>query len=1414
MYSWQLVGAERAPPDPVVVMERIDETLAGEGIALIADIAGFTPLTELLMRNLSPAEGAEELPRALNSVFTPLIGAIHAYGGEVHKFGGDALICWFPRPRRGTRTALLRRALAAAQAMQALMRTHGTVHTRVGDVTLSMKIGAAYGPALRVRLGDVTHGYEDVLGGATLDRMAAAEHLAQPGEVLLDPAGLPNPATLATVLERRAECLVVGDLLTPPRRIAGPDLPAADAAALRELRAFTPLKTSDDLIIRRLTTAELKPVVSMFVQFTGLNYEAGPAAEAQLGVYFSLAQRAAARYGGRVNRLLTGDKGSVLHLIFGAPQALEDLEVRAAHCALEVRDVAAQLPFISAQRIGMAVGRAFAGLVGAPERHDYTVMGATINLSARLMQAAQPGQIVLDPELGARLDAVMRLTSLGPAQLKGIATPVELLALTGERAAQPAHVPAQAVLGRDNELALLRAQLERLQAGAGGTVVLLGDLGIGKSHVLAALRASTAVRWLTARPQLYGERSGTTLAADLCRAALDLGAGASFADLEAASRRVLGERAGPAAAPFLARLIGVPLEERQARELATLAGESLRWRLRELVRELILAVAARGPLVLALDDLQWAAAADLDLLPAQLPDTAPILWFLAARPDPACSAWPWLEAARAHGAIWLELASLPAAAAVGLIRVHAPGLTLEVAERLAERSGGNPLFLVELARAAALAGLDAALPDTIQGLLLAQIDRLPSELRTTLQRGAVLGQSIDTRLLGALEAEADVTARLDALLGAGFLLGDGSGYTFRHSLLRESAYDALLFADRRHWHGRAAAALERLYPTEIAERAAELALHYERAEQLLSAARYYAMAADAARLLDANETAETGYRRVLALLDHESADTVDLRGRTLLKLAQVRMNAGDYVAAQNFYDQAFTLLEQVERKTTARRRRPPVFRMGVDEPETLDPGLVETNAGHELVVNTFEGLVELDDALNVIPAAAHRWRIEDEGRRYIFELREGLTWSDGATLTAHDFVAAWRRNLDPETGAEMADRLYVVRGATAYAANPDQYDTLGIQARDERTLIVELIEPTGYFLALLATPIAFPQPFHCLQRYGSAWAAPEHLVCNGPFLVQRWQPGQMLTLRKNPHYRTTERIALDRVELRFLTAADDWAQCDALDFVRLADRVALDGDSEGKLITLNYLTTYFLGFACTRQPMDNPLLRRALAACVDREGLVHDIWGGVQLAANGGIIPPGLPGHSPDLALPFDPEAGRVALATLGPVRRLTLAAPVGFGNTPFVLQRSWQEQLGVDIKVESDLSNDAYIAGLADDAYDIVLFGWEAEYPDPDNFLRSLFAGTSPSNYFGWHNAQFDALVHRAASAADTHERMALYHQAEQVLIIQEAAAIPLYYGRMYGLLRSPFVLGDDARLSRSGQLLLSRVRLTTERR
>ncbi len=166
---------------------------------------------------LSPARGAEELTRALNSVFAPLIAELHAYGGSVVKFGGDALIIWFPRAARARRASVLRRASAAALAMQAAIARHGRVQTDAGAFTLSMKLGLAYGPVLRTRLGDPARGFEDVIGGRTLDRMAEAEHHASPGELLVDPEGLPELAALAELGELRDGFVVVRGL----RRLCG-----------------------------------------------------------------------------------------------------------------------------------------------------------------------------------------------------------------------------------------------------------------------------------------------------------------------------------------------------------------------------------------------------------------------------------------------------------------------------------------------------------------------------------------------------------------------------------------------------------------------------------------------------------------------------------------------------------------------------------------------------------------------------------------------------------------------------------------------------------------------------------------------------------------------------------------------------------------------------------------------------------------------------------------------------------------------------------------------------------------------------------------------------------------------------------------------------------------------------------------
>ena len=1422
--------------------------LAREGAALIADIAGFTPLTEALARALSPARGAEELTRALNSVFAPLIAELHAYGGSVVKFGGDALIIWFPRARRARRASVLRHAIAAALAMQAAIVRHGRVQTDAGAFTLSMKLGLAYGPVLRTRLGDPARGFEDVIGGRTLDRMAEAEHHASPGELLVDPEGLPELAALAELGELRDGFVVVRGLRGAVRRgpAGAPAWPALAAGASEALRPYLPAEVFAALRDGRAQPAELRPVVSIFVQFTGISYEAGAVAEAQLASYFAAAQRAAARYGGRVNRLITGDKGSVLHLIFGAPQALEDLERRAALCALELRRAAAALPFITAQRVGMTVGRAFAGPVGAAARRDYTVMGEAINRSARLMQRAEPGQLVVDALLAARLAGAFALAPLGAAQLKGVAEPVELFSLLAETTATAR--PAPPPVGREAELAQLRARLERLRAGAGGAAVLIGQLGLGKSHLLAALRAeaSAGLAWASASAASYGPRVSGALVAGALRELLGLPGEpeAAAATLGPALAALLGARQGAEALPYLARLLGLPLAERAARALESLGGEGLRWRLTGLVRELVEAAAARGPVVLALDDVQWADPTSLDLLDALLPVAAarPLLLLLAARPGAEGRAAALLARLAAAGAAPLVLEPLGDAAATALVARHAPALAEGELAQLVGRGGGNPLFLVELARTAAAGAPLDELPDTVQGLVLAQLDRLPPAEREALQAAAVLGSDFSAKLVEAVlepttndrrpttddrrasvrlsaighRLSAIATDHLPALEEAGFLERQGGaaggGYSFRHGLIRESAYAALLHARRRELHGVAASALERLYPTRLADLAGTLALHHEGAGELLLAARSYGQAADGARLLYANEEADAGYQKALALLDAAATPDDDLRARTHLKLAQVRMNAGDYTAAQELYDVAFELLERVEaqRPTQQRRhRKAQVFRMGADEPETLDPALLSTTAAEAVVCNLFEGLVEFDADLNIVPAVARRWQVEDHGRRYVFSIRSDLRWSDGAPLTAHDFVFAWQRTLQADTDAPMAQQLFVVQGAAAFHSG-QAGPALGIRALDALTFVVDLEQACAYFLPLLTIPAAYPQPAHMVARLGKHWSRAEHLVGNGPYSVARWSKGAWLELRPNPMYGGAGHPLLRHVQLVFGPPQDDWTRRSELDWCRVVDREEVLVEQSQQTLTLQYLTTYFLAFGCATAPFQDVGLRGLFAASLDREALVHEVWSGVPQAALGGMIPPGVLGHTAALTPTANtPQAASWPEGYGTPAHPIRLGATQGFGQLPAFLQAAWQSALKLTVEVVEDVPVEELLQGLRDGFYHLAVLGWELSIPDPDQVLRALYHSLSPVNYFGWANHAFDRMLEQAAQTNDRPLRMALYHQADRLLVEQEIVAVPLYYWRAFSLLSSAYEVGEAVRVIRGGKLKLKQLRL-----
>ncbi|MFO7538224.1 MAG: ABC transporter substrate-binding protein [Chloroflexota bacterium] len=1410
--------------------DRVNQLLAAaqplplEGVALIADISGFTPLTEALARGLRPDQGAEELTRALDSLFIPLIQEVHNYRGSVIKFGGDALIVWFGRYPRQRTTTVIRRALTAALKMQRVIKRHGRIATPIGPVVLQMKVGLAHGHVHRFSLGLDEFGYEDAIAGATLDRMAAAEHQARPGEIMLDRATYDLLAADLTIQEWRGEFGLVGRLRPLARPQPWPPLIFAEAEAATaydRLAAYVPAPILERLNAGQRTVGELKNVVSLFVQFHGLDYDRDPHIQPRLQTYFNLAQRIVGRYDGRLNRLITGDKGSLLHVVFGAPLSVEQQEERAVRCALDLRAECGSLSFISGQRIGLTMGRVYAGPVGSPVRHDFTTMGDAINLSARLMQTAVDNQILLDTAVREQLPPGFDLTDLGQIRVKGKSNPIQIFAVQAATtlSRHPRLVQLQPIFGRETALETLRHAWQRLswqQAEAGSIVTLEGDVGLGKTLLLDTLYHEVEVvqswqgRWLGGQSLAYGETLSGYLFIDLLRSLLDLPGQATPADTAVSLRQLIDDLFGPAAAtrivPYLAYFMGLPLRPEEESRLAGLTGESVRWHIFTLITDLFERLSQRTPLVVALDDLQWADPTSLQLVQTLLPLTQsnPILLLLAHRPSDAAKIRRLYEQlAPLTGSHFLRLGPLSPASMRQLLDHYAPNLPDHLCQAIAERAGGNPLFLVETTRTLAAQGWLAAdtnwsqvqmdvldLPNSVQGLLLAQLDRLAAEARHTLQLAAVIGKEFLATVLAALrQAERDWEAQLARLTEQEFILPLArqreDAYTFRHVLIQETAYHSLLYERRRAYHRQVAAALEALFPAQVGEQAGLLAHHYERAEAIDTAVLYWQQAADQARLLFASEEAEALYRRVLNLLEQMAdSDTAVIRqkAQTYLKLAQNRANQLDFTAAQEYYQAAFALLPQIEAPQDTAVADGYTFRWGVPTEHThnRDPAKFRSGENSQLLQNLFSGLVELDNEWNVWPALAERWTVADSGTEYHFYLRPDLRWQDGTPLTAADFVRGWRHLLDPATAAPNAYQFHLIQGAEAFHQG-EQTDPaeIGVTAVSDHILRVRLIQPSTHFLYLLASPIASPR---------AAPSTDDYLIGNGAY---QWdeEAADELALVGNPHFYRGQNRAVPRVQL-----VDTGPSCKAYEQERID---WCRQDEGGDQVTGDYIVqdlfSFVLAFACHTPPFAARAARQALAHTLDKRALVNEVWGGVQRPALGGIVPPGIAGHTPELSLSFDPARARQLLTEAGytaanPCPPLTLAALEGFRTTPDFLQASWAEQLGVTVKVERDVPVTEALGGLKEGRVHIVLLGIGLSYPDPNNILHGLGHSESPFTIPGWQSARFDSLLDEARQTTDYRQQLAAYHEADRLLVQSETVLVPLYYLQAYGRLRPPF--------------------------
>jgi len=462
------------------------------------------------------------------------------------------------------------------------------------------------------------------------------------------------------------------------------------------------------------------------------------------------------------------------------------------------------------------------------------------------------------------------------------------------------------------------------------------------------------------------------------------------------------------------------------------------------------------------------------------------------------------------------------------------------------------------------------------------------------------------------------------------------------------------------------------------------------------------------------------------------------------------------------------------------------------EPATVDSAGNADFWSAWLASQIFEGLLHYAPESNVGLGLAQSWEISEDGTSYIFHLRTDRTWSDGRSVTAHDFVFSWLRAMR----GVFSHIFHDIRGARRYAEGAtDDADSVGVRALDDYTLEVVLEGPRAYFPFIVAHSAALPHPRWVIEKFGEEWTAPDHLVGNGAYLFAQWDPGSHGRLVANPHYTGPRRGNVGQIRFIFKNANDPmlYERGDADIQMLFAPDEERATRLRGALHVEPPVDSMYLFFRCDQPPFDDRRLRLAFAHATDRQALARA--GSVHaVPAEGGVVPPPIPGHSPHIGVPFDPEQARRLIAEAGyPNGRglgpFTMTIPEGVKLASLIPFQAWYEILGVRVTVNPVPVAD-HFHGLQAAPTPIGFSGWAPDYPDPDAYLRLVFHSTSINNVGRWRSARFDALIEEAQAATDQRRRMALYHEADRLLVAEEVAIIPLRYNRIMWLV-APRVKG-----------------------
>ncbi len=481
-------------------------------------------------------------------------------------------------------------------------------------------------------------------------------------------------------------------------------------------------------------------------------------------------------------------------------------------------------------------------------------------------------------------------------------------------------------------------------------------------------------------------------------------------------------------------------------------------------------------------------------------------------------------------------------------------------------------------------------------------------------------------------------------------------------------------------------------------------------------------------------------------------------------------------------------------KPVIKPKKKPILRMNViREPSTLDPRKGSEFIGSTLHFFLFEGLTRLNADYSVTPAQAKSIEISDDRRTYTFHLRNTF-WSDGTAVTATDFEKAWKKILTPDFPAANAPLLYPIKNAQEAKKGVISLDKVGIHSIDDKTLVVELKDPTPYFLELISFCVFFPIK-HTLDVADPNWMneAGKNYISNGPFKLASWKHNDEIVVEKNPYYWEKQFISLEKIQISMVKDENTVLQMfenDELDILGTAispipNDVVLKYQQQRLLKTYPSAATTAISFNVAQFPFTSKHLRKAFAYTIDRQEIVDNITQlGEEVATQ--IIPSCLK-KSPALAYFKDNDLRKGKKHFLRALHELgisqeefpTITYYYSYSDLNHklaqILQQQWAKNLGVKVELQH-CEHKVFLDKLGSRNFELAQTFWFAQYPDPMSILERYKYRTNPKNFSNWENAHYIRLLEKTAFDATEEERAKTLETAE-ALLMKQMPLTPLYH-------------------------------------